>query len=768
MANLGSLVVSLEANIARFEADLSKAEAVAKGAFDRIAKAGDIAASATKAIGLAIIGISAGVGLNTLVSKFQSVTQSLDDLKDMSEKTGASVENLSAIAGVAKIVDQSMDLVESGITRLSKSLAGADEEAKGAGKALADLGLSAEKLRRMDSAAAYKEIADRLAEYRDGMGKTALVQDIFGKSGAQQLPILKALAENGALVAKTTGEQADQASEYIETLNRLTAAKDALYKVIAVQVLPIVSDFIKVLLDVKNETGGVQQAVKNLAADGSIKSWAETGAMAVAHVLDQFQLIKAVAIEVATPIERIGRNIYTVGALAGIAVSGSLDEKKQAFATLQAENEKYFAGLDARLAKNREPVSLYSDRLRTMLGTSAQEAKDRAAKEAKKPTLDGYTSRAPTEKAIKVVGEKSSPFDAYVKSLDTMLQKLNESEFAAMQLRLEQLAGAESVNRNSPRYTEGAEKIERYHKALDQQQIEQYAESVRRMSQEYQFQTAIMGETVDEQNRLVIAHQNAQQVEDLIFRAQQAHRPLSLAAQNELRAASSETTAAMLRDYETRRAADEDWRNGAVRAYDDYMEKARNASKTTEDLFTNAYQSIEGAMADFLFNPFDKGVKGMLQGFGVIVQKMIAQAVAADLANRLIGTVGTPKSGGLLSLLLNGFGGSPTMAGAGSATENWIDSGGLANGAVSLLSKVAGLFGFASGTDYVPRDMLAVVHQGEKIIPAGKNNGASEQQVNHITINLSGAGGSAADMRRSSGQIAREVAAAIKGTARYA
>ncbi|HMW65224.1 MAG TPA: hypothetical protein PKE11_15405, partial [Accumulibacter sp.] len=185
MANLGSLVVSLEANIARFEADLTKAEAVAKGAFDRIAKAGDIAASATKAIGLAIIGISAGVGLNTLVAKFQSVTQSLDDLKDMSEKTGASVENLSAIAGVAKIVDQSMDLVEAGITRLSKSLAGTDDEAKGAGKALADLGLSAEKLRRMDSAAAYKEIADRLAEYRDGMGKTALVQDIFGKSGAQ-------------------------------------------------------------------------------------------------------------------------------------------------------------------------------------------------------------------------------------------------------------------------------------------------------------------------------------------------------------------------------------------------------------------------------------------------------------------------------------------------------------------------------------------------------------------------------------------------------
>ncbi|HNM76617.1 MAG TPA: hypothetical protein PKN13_15020, partial [Accumulibacter sp.] len=255
MANLGSLVVSLEANIARFETDLNRAEAVAKGAFDRIAKAGEVATAATKALGLAIVGLSAGVGISTLVGKFEQVTESLSRLKDMSEKTGASVENLSALAGVAKITGQSIDLVEAGMTRLAKSLSGADDEAKGAGHALAELGLSAAKLRTMDTASSYKEIADKLAEYRDGMGKTALVQDIFGKSGAQQIPILKALAENGDLVAKSTTEQADQAREYIQTLNRLTAAKDALYKVISVQLLPVVSDFVKVLLDAKNETG---------------------------------------------------------------------------------------------------------------------------------------------------------------------------------------------------------------------------------------------------------------------------------------------------------------------------------------------------------------------------------------------------------------------------------------------------------------------------------------------------------------------------------
>ncbi|WP_313919882.1 hypothetical protein, partial [Tahibacter sp.] len=77
----------------------------------------------------------------------------------------------------------------------------------------------------------------------------------------------------------------------------------------------------------------------------------------------------------------------------------------------------------------------------------------------------------------------------------------------------------------------------------------------------------------------------------------------------------------------------------------------------------------------------------------------------------------------------------------------------------------ADLQSFAVGTDYVPRDMIAQIHQGERIVPAAQNHGGS--QPIHITVNVNG-NQNAPDVRRSAGQGAREAMAAMMGARRYA
>ena len=44
--------------------------------------------------------------------------------------------------------------------------------------------------------------------------------------------------------------------------------------------------------------------------------------------------------------------------------------------------------------------------------------------------------------------------------------------------------------------------------------------------------------------------------------------------------------------------------------------------------------------------------------------------------------------------------------------------------------------GFAVGTDYVPRDMVARIHKGEKIIPAAQNNRSQGGAPIYVTQNF--------------------------------
>ena len=72
----------------------------------------------------------------------------------------------------------------------------------------------------------------------------------------------------------------------------------------------------------------------------------------------------------------------------------------------------------------------------------------------------------------------------------------------------------------------------------------------------------------------------------------------------------------------------------------------------------------------------------------------------------------------------------------------------------SAIGWLGGLMGFASGTDYVPRDMVAKIHQGEKIIPAGANRSSGISITSNPVINI--------DARSDQAQVRQLVAREVR------
>lgn len=164
---------------------------------------------------------------------------SLDDLADT---TGSTVENLSGLANMAKFSGVSFGAVEQAITQMSRRLSAADDDSKRMGAAMRLLGVEAR-----DPALAFNEIAQKLNQYADGANKVALAQELFGRSGAQLLPLLKDLAEQGEVGVRITTQQAQEAEKLGKEIARLQMEFSGLRDLLLNGVVPAMNEFLRMM-----------------------------------------------------------------------------------------------------------------------------------------------------------------------------------------------------------------------------------------------------------------------------------------------------------------------------------------------------------------------------------------------------------------------------------------------------------------------------------------------------------------------------------------
>lgn len=188
MATLGSLVIQMQADLARLQSDMGRAVGIVDRAVGSMRAAAGVAKSALGGLAAGLIGGLAGGGLAAGV---KSVIDFGDRLNDLSKATGATVEQLSFLNYAAGQSGGSLEGVVRGVGRLQKVLVDvARGGAPDAGKALASLGINARELAQADLVTQLSTVADGLSKIENPAQRAAAAQSILGKSYRELLPLL--------------------------------------------------------------------------------------------------------------------------------------------------------------------------------------------------------------------------------------------------------------------------------------------------------------------------------------------------------------------------------------------------------------------------------------------------------------------------------------------------------------------------------------------------------------------------------------------------
>lgn len=84
----------------------------------------------------------------------------------------------------------------------------------------------------------------------------------------------------------------------------------------------------------------------------------------------------------------------------------------------------------------------------------------------------------------------------------------------------------------------------------------------------------------------------------------------------------------------------------------DEQERLKNQTDLLETLADQAARNIQDSFADFLFDPFEDGLDGLVESFSNTLRRLAAEALAAQILNLIL-----PGSGGLSGLISGGLGG---------------------------------------------------------------------------------------------------------------
>ena len=649
--SLGTLTLDLIARIGGYTAGLDKAEREAKKRAQAIERAFDGAANIATAA-LASIGAAGVAAFAVLNQQIGNVA----NFKDLEETTGASAESLASLSVAAAVAGTSVDEIANASLKLTKSLTGVDDESKAAGAALVALGLSIEEFKALDPVERIDALTKAFAKFEDGSEKSAVAMALFGKTGAEQLKVFKALEEQGGRTTVLTQQQIDQADAYADAQAKLKAEFEQFAQVQSAQLIPVLVQVQEAFEAIfKNET-----AVEVITT--------VLGAVVKAAIVI-FQTLAIVVSDVGFVFLGVGREIAAWAAQFAALGRGDL----KGFRAISEAVKEDAARARAELDKFQAQIMSIGQTTGSVAGLAAEAGINSSLLNPPKPKLKHRGVVTDDPKAKKEINDAEQYLkrlqDQYITTLDlTTAEKalidIREKGFKGLTPQLEELilAQAKVIDQDK----EAARLFKEQQDALDE-------------AMESQRSFAMENIALFEATRTPVERLNAEIAK------------LNIQREKGL-------------DMDT-------YSRAITKAQDEFREATDGTKKSLSELdeFTKeAARNIQGYLGDALFDAVNGNFKDIGKNFTQLLLRMGTEAAAANIAKKLFGDYGKDGDiGGIFGQLGGLFGGkSGPTAGNNPSAYTASSGGGFLAGVASLFS------GFFAEGGRIPPGHFGVV--GEK------------------------------------------------------
>ncbi len=230
------------------------------------------------ALALGAAGAGAAVGA-FLTSRTLDAVNLADQLNKASQRTGVAVEALSQYQYAAELADVSNETLTGSLSKLARNMDAAAQGSKEQSAAFDAIGVSVKNadgtLRATQDV--FDDIAVALARLPDGATKTALAMSLFGRAGAQLIPLLNGNADGFRAVRKEadalgvtfSSDLAARSEELKDNLTRLDKAGSALGITLASNIVPGLADFTTEVVKAYGESEGLLRTFDALAQAAS-------------------------------------------------------------------------------------------------------------------------------------------------------------------------------------------------------------------------------------------------------------------------------------------------------------------------------------------------------------------------------------------------------------------------------------------------------------------------------------------------------------------